>query len=158
MNTRQRIDQIHVKIVAPIVGVQLFRWAGIDKVSVGLSYTNFKYSDMHVSSSKLSECGEITVSVQVADVGDRAGDEVVQLYIQHLGSRVDRPIKQLEGFKRVSLKPGETKTVDFHLRAGDLAYWNDTKKAWSIEHDRVRVMMGSSSEEIKTGKLVTIAK
>jgi len=124
----------------------------------GLSYTKFKYSDMHVSSNRLSEKGEVTVSVKITNVGKRAGDEVVQMYVQHLGSNVDRAREELMGFQRVSLDHGAAKTVEFKLQAKSLAYWDEAKQTWSIEHDRVRLNVGSSSAEIKAAKEIAITE
>jgi len=122
----------------------------------GLSYTEFKYSDMHVSSSKLPDNGAVTVSIKVTNTGKRPGDEVVQLYVQHIGSRVVRAKEELKGFKRVSLAAGETKTVDFQLPAKNLAYWDEHTNNWAVEKDQVRVMIGSSSAAIQAEKMVTV--
>jgi len=122
----------------------------------GLSYTTFKYGHLHVSSRKLREGGEVTVSVDVTNTGQRAGDEVVQMYVSHLGSKVERPKEELEGFKRVALERGEMKTVEFPLRAEALAYWDEAKNAWTIEHDRVRVMIASSSADIKAQETIAV--
>ena len=89
----------------------------------GLSYTTFSYSNLRASASSLARDGQITVSVNVRNTGKRDGQEVVQLYVTHAGSQVERPIKELKGFERVALKAGETKTVHIPLSAKDLAYW-----------------------------------
>ncbi len=91
----------------------------------GLSYTTFAYSRLRTSASRMGRDGEITVSLNVKNTGGRAGDEVVQLYVRHEGSKVERPRKELRGFERVSLQGGETKTVQMKLRAASLAYWDD---------------------------------
>jgi beta-glucosidase len=124
----------------------------------GLSYTTFRYSDMQVSSGKLAQSGEITVSVKVANTGNRAGDEVVQMYVQHLGSKVDRPREELRAFERVSVGAGEVKDVRFRLQAKDLACWDERRHEWTIEHDRVRVMIGRSSDDIQVQKVVTVTR
>jgi hypothetical protein len=90
--------------------------------------------------------------------GEYGGDEVVQMYVQHLGSKVDRPGEELKGFERVSLQAGEAKTVRFRLPARDLAYWDEPRHEWTIEHDRVRVMIGSSSADIKAQKVVAVTR
>lgn len=122
----------------------------------GLSYTKFKYSDMRVSSSRLPLDGEVTVSVNVTNEGARDGDEVVQMYVQHVGSKVDRAAEELKGFERISLAVGETKTVQFHLAAKALAYWDDKGNKWSVEKDRVNVKVGASSEDIRERKMITV--
>jgi beta-glucosidase len=115
----------------------------------GLSYTSFEYSNLKVSHEQLDKDGETTLSVKVRNTGSRAGDEVVQMYIAHNGSRVERPIEELRGFKRVKLKPGEETTVKFPLKASYLAYWSVEKGAWDVEADQIEVMIGSSSGDIK---------
>jgi beta-glucosidase len=124
----------------------------------GLSYTTFAYSDLHVSSGKLPASGAVSVSITVTNTGRRAGDEVVQMYVQHLGSKVNRPGEELKGFERVSVQAGEARTVRFRLAARDLAYWDEPRHEWTIEHDRVRVMIGSSSADIKAQKVVAVTR
>ena len=90
----------------------------------GLSYTTFKYSNLRTSSPTLAKDGAVTVSVDVTNTGSRAGDAVVQMYVKHLGSKVERPREELEGFKRVNIQPGETKNVEIPLKASTLAWWD----------------------------------
>lgn len=122
----------------------------------GLSYTHFKYSDMHVSSSTLREDGQVTVSAQVTNTGKRSGDEVVQMYVRHIGSKVQRPMEQLLGFQRVTVAAGETKDVEFHVAAKSLAYWNQNDDKWEIEPDRVDLMLGASSTDIRARQTVRV--
>jgi beta-glucosidase len=122
----------------------------------GLSYTTFKYSKMKVSSSKLPEDSEVVVSVNVTNTGRRAGDEVVQLYIQQLHQDASGPREALKGFERVALREGETRTVTFHLRAKDLAHWDEATQRWSIKEGPVRVMIGSSSADITAEKSIVV--
>jgi beta-glucosidase len=89
------------------------------------------------------------VSVEVKNTGSRAGDEVVQMYVSHEGSSVARPVEELKGFARVSLKAGETKTVTLPLAAKSLAYWDEGKKAFVVEKDRVVVKVGGSSDDCR---------
>ena len=124
----------------------------------GLSYTSFRYSDLHVSSSRLRDNGEIEVSVKVTNTGNRSGDEVVQMYARCLDSQAQRPLEELKGFERVRINAGETKTVSMPLRAKSLAYWDNAGNGWKIEHDRVRVMIGSSSADIRTEKTIAVTK
>jgi beta-glucosidase len=114
----------------------------------GLSYTSFAYSHLRVSASTLKDGATATVSVEVKNTGDRAGDEVVQMYVSHEGSSLARPVAELKGFARVSLGAGETKTVTLPLSAKSLAYWDDTKKAFVVEKDRVEVKVGGSSDDL----------
>jgi beta-glucosidase len=122
----------------------------------GLSYTSFQYSNMRLSSATLPEHGEVSVSVSVTNSGKRDGDEIVQMYVQHLDSKVDRPIEELKGFQRISLAPGQSKALSFDLPARLLAYWNTAANRWEIEHDRVCVMLGSSSADIKAEKTLSV--
>jgi beta-glucosidase len=122
----------------------------------GLSYTSFTYSDLRTSANKISNDGNITVSVKVRNTGTRAGDEVVQLYVKHLNSMVTRPIEELRGFKRINIQPGRTQQVDFTLRAGALAYWSADKQAFVTEADRISVLIGSSSADIKLQKTLDV--
>ena len=113
----------------------------------GLSYTRFTYSNLRTSIQRIREGGALDVSVEVTNAGQRAGDEVVQLYVRYPESKVDRPRKQLRGFARVPLLPGETKTVTLGLSAKDLAYWDAATHAWVVEPGRVELMVGPSSAD-----------
>jgi beta-glucosidase len=114
----------------------------------GLSYTSFAYSKLRVSAAALKAGETATVSVEVKNTGSREGDEVVQMYVSHEGSSVARPVEELEGFARVSLQAGETKTVTLPLAAKQLAYWDDAAKAFVVEKDRVVVKVGGSSDDL----------
>jgi beta-glucosidase len=122
----------------------------------GLSYTSFEYSNLKASADQIAADGEITVSVNVRNTGSRAGDEVVQMYVAHAGSKVERPIEELKGFKRVRLEPGKTTTVELPLKASDLAYWSVEKGAWDVEADQVSLMIGSSSADTKLKTVVKV--
>jgi beta-glucosidase len=123
----------------------------------GLSYTSFEYSNLKTSAEQIGADGEITVSVDVRNSGSRAGDEVVQMYVSHVGSKVERPIEELKGFQRLRLDPGKKTTVRLRLRAVDLAYWSVEKGAWDVETDQINVQIGSSSADIKLKKTVGIS-
>jgi beta-glucosidase len=118
----------------------------------GLSYTTFEYSKLKTRSDALARDGSLTIRVDVKNTGDRAGEEVVQLYVRHVDSKVDRPVKELRGFRRVALQPGETKTVELPLKADALAYWNQPQHAFVVEADKVELSVGGSSadERLKT--------
>lgn len=122
----------------------------------GLSYTSFKYSDLKLSSKTLNASGEITVSVKVKNSGDKPGDEVVQLYVKHLNSKVERPQKELRGFKRITLRPYESKIVEIPLIAETLAYWNVDKHSFIVEKDQLQIMVGASSNDIKLSETIEI--
>ncbi len=120
----------------------------------GLSYTTFKYSNLRTSAPAVSGKGQVTVSVTLQNAGKRLGDEVVQMYVQHVGSAVERPVKQLRGFKRVTLKPGEIQTIQIPLKGADLAYWDMTKNSWTTEKDKVKIMVGASSADIRLDQTI----
>jgi len=115
----------------------------------GLSYTTFEYSNLRTSAPELGKGGGITVSVDVRNTGARAGDEVVQMYVAHEGSMVERPVRELKGFQRIHLAAGKKATVKLPLKARDLAYWSVEKGAWEVERDQVKILVGSSSADVR---------
>jgi len=122
----------------------------------GLSYTTFSYSKLKTSAESLSRNGSITVSVNIANTGKKAGDEVVQLYVNHINSQVSRPKQELKGFMRVNLKAGENKTVEIPLEAKQLAYWDISKNDWQIESDSIEIRLGASSADIKLKQALNV--
>lgn len=115
----------------------------------GLSYTSYKYTNLNISSRRISGNGQVTVRVDVQNSGSRVGDEVVQLYVHDVKASVKRPAKELRGFERISLKPGEKKTVSFSLPAEKLAFWDVNKKAFVVEPGAFEALVGSSSNDIR---------
>jgi beta-glucosidase len=115
----------------------------------GLSYTTFTYANPRVSPAKVPGNGQVTVRVDVRNTGKRAGDEVVQLYVRDVEASVKRPKKELRGFERISLKPGERKTVTFTLPAEKLSFYDVKSKSFVVEPGQFEVMIGSSSEDIR---------
>jgi beta-glucosidase len=122
----------------------------------GLSYTQFRYDKLKLSSPQARADGKTDVSVTVRNVGDRAGDEVVQLYVHEVKARVKRPLKELRGFRRVSLKPGEETTVTFALPAEQLAYYDVGRKGFVVEPGVFAVLVGSSSQDIRLRDHLTV--
>ena len=122
----------------------------------GLSYTTFAYSNLKTSASALHARGSVVVSVDVKNTGTRAGEEVVQLYVHHLNSSVERPNVELKGFSRVSIEPWQTKTVALTLKGEQLAYWDSRRKRFTVEPDSVRVMVGRSSADIVLAKAIKV--
>jgi len=114
----------------------------------GLSYTTFEYGNLVLSDAALDPTGALTVSVDVKNTGARAGDAVPQLYVGYTGSSVDRPVRELKGFSRVHLAPGETKTVSLRLAARDLAYYDVSAGAWTLEHIPYTAYVGASSRDL----------
>lgn len=113
----------------------------------GLSYSTFDYGAVTLGSESVAATGAQTISVSVTNSGKVRADEVVQLYIQDPVASVARPVKELRGFARLTLAPGETRTVSFTLTPDQLAIWHAGK--WLIEPGEIRVMVGSSSEDIR---------
>jgi beta-glucosidase len=113
----------------------------------GLSYTNFDYSNLRIEPAEIHPAGNARVSVDVKNAGDREGADVVQLYIHEAFTPVATPVKQLRGFDRVSLKPGETKTVTFTITPEDLQLL-DTNMDWVVVPGDFEIMVGKSSEEV----------
>jgi beta-glucosidase len=114
----------------------------------GLSYTTFAYEAMTLSSPTMGPDGSVDVTVKVKNTGGRASDDVVEMYVKHLGSAVERPIEELKGFERVHLKAGEEKDVTMKLAAHNLAYWDTPDHKWKVEKEAVRVMAGGSSDDL----------
>jgi beta-glucosidase len=115
----------------------------------GLSYTTFAYKNLRTTAARVPAAGTIGVSVDVTNSGAVAGDEVVQLYVSHPASRVPRAIRELRGYRRVTLRPGETRTVRFSVPVSSLAYWNDRTDRWIVESAPVKLEVGASSADIR---------
>jgi beta-glucosidase len=115
----------------------------------GLSYTTFEYTNLSIDQDTLEADGAVGISVDVKNTGTRLGDEVVQLYVRHVNSKVERPRKELKAFGRVTLAPGETRTVALALPTSRLAYWDIGRHSWSVEADEVELQLGSSSADIR---------
>jgi beta-glucosidase len=113
----------------------------------GLSYTRFEYSGLRIEPAAILAGGTVTIRLEVANTGDRAGDEVVQLYVSDLVSSMTRPVKELKGFRKVSLKPGEKQPVEFILTPDDLMFLNRHLE-WVVEPGEFAVSVGRSSEDL----------
>jgi beta-glucosidase len=121
----------------------------------GLSYSSFKYSKLKLSASRLGPEGTLTVRVNVKNTGARKGDEVVQLYVSHLNSKVERAKRELEGFERITLRSQQTRTVTFNVKAADLAYWDEAQNKWVVEADQVKFAVGASSADLRLEKTIS---
>lgn len=115
----------------------------------GLSYTTFEHSNLKISPAKIPANGRVSVSAEIQNTGSYEGDEIVQLYVRDVQASVDRPIKELKGFKRISLKPGEKKKVVFTLTEEELSFYDTGKKKFVVEPGEFEVMAGSSSQDIR---------
>lgn len=114
----------------------------------GLSYTTFSYEGLNLSAPSVAADGSVRATVKLKNTGQRASDEVVQIYVQHLGSIVDRPKLELKGFQRVQIEPGAEREVTLDLKPRDLAYWDQIRHAWRVEKEQVRVLAGGSSDHL----------
>jgi beta-glucosidase len=126
-------------------------WTPLFPFGYGLSYTTFKISNLQLSAPRINASGKLTVSVEVENTGRRAGDEVVQLYIRDPVASMTRPVKELKGFQRVSLQPGEKRHVEFVLGAEHLGFWNREMR-YVVEPGEFRVMVGSNSVDVSESK------
>jgi beta-glucosidase len=113
----------------------------------GLSYTTFEYANLKLAGN--IPAGPLTVAADIKNSGTRAGDEVVQLYVRDVEASVKRPRQQLMAFERVSLRPGETRTVSFNVSPERLGFWDEKRKAWIVEPGAFEVMVGSSSVDVR---------
>ena len=121
----------------------------------GLSYTTFAYSALTVSPT-LKRGQPATVRVTVRNTGRRAGDEIVQLYVDALAPKIDRPVQELKGFGRVSLRPGQAATLTLPLDAGTFAYWDVTRHRWKTDPGPYEVKIGASSRDIRLRSIVRL--
>lgn len=115
----------------------------------GLSYTAFAVGNVKADRTTLAPNGSIRISADVTNTGDRAGAEVVQLYISDEQSSLPRPVKELKGFQKVSLNPGQTQTVTFEITPGMLQYYDDAKGAWVAEPGAFTAYVGAASDDIR---------
>ncbi|MEN9935768.1 MAG: hypothetical protein RLZZ387_2347 [Chloroflexota bacterium] len=115
----------------------------------GLSYTDFAYDNLRLSGERIAPGETLAVSIDVMNTGERAGQEVVQLYVRDVATSVARPEKELKGFAKVALAPGETKTVTLTLGGRDLAYYDTARAAWLAEPGAFEVLVGASSADIR---------
>ncbi|WP_342571810.1 glycoside hydrolase family 3 C-terminal domain-containing protein [Paenibacillus sp. FSL R5-0749] len=122
----------------------------------GLSYTTFEYADLKVDRTELTDQDEVNVQVRVTNTGDRAGKEIVQLYVSDVESTVIRPVKELKAFAKVALEPGESKVVSFTLNKRSFAYYNVDMKDWHVETGEFEIQVGSSSRDIHVQTRVNV--
>lgn len=120
------------------------RWA----FGHGLSYTTYAYSNLKMSTDRMDDDETLTVSVDVTNTGAVTGKEIVQLYVSDLNGTACRPYKELKGFSKVELGPGETKTVTMTLSARDLSYWEESLHDWYAPSGKYAVLIGRASDDI----------
>jgi len=132
-----------------------YRWFEKEKIKplfafgYGLSYTTFEYGKITADKKEMTASDKITFNVEVKNTGKREGSETVQLYITDVKSSVDRPVKELKGFEKVSLQPGETKTVSITIDASALSYFDAGKHQWAAEPGEFTASIGAASNNIK---------
>ena len=133
-----------------------YRWHDTKKIPAlfpfghGLSYTTFAYGKAVASAKKMPTDGSLEITVNVKNTGNVAGKEVVQLYIGDDKCSVIRPLKELKHFQKISLNPGEEKTITFTVTPDDLKYYDETLKGWKAEAGKFKAYIGSSSTDIRT--------
>ncbi len=113
----------------------------------GLSYAQFRISNVELSATQIRPDGSVRVTAEVENIGKRAGDEVVQVYIRDVAASIARPVKELKGFQRVTLQPGEKRRVEFVLGREHLGFYNHDMK-FVVEPGEFRVMVGSNSQDV----------
>ena len=114
----------------------------------GLSYTTFKYHDLKLSSAKIGPADSLLVSFKLTNTGKLAGEEVAQLYLRDMVAQPLRPVKELKGFKKLMLKPGQTKEVQFVITKESLSFYDD-KLEWITQPGAFKMMIGSASDDIR---------
>ncbi len=124
----------------------------------GLSYTTFKYLNLRIDNQYLPADGMVNVTADVINTGKQAGDTVVQLYVKYPASKVGRPKQALAGFERLTLAPGEKRTVSIALKASQLAYWDATTRTMKVELAPLGVMLGESSASIQLVKTIAVRR
>ena len=122
----------------------------------GLSYTSFTYGDLRVTPETLDGDGNVTVTCTVTNTGDRPGAEIVQLYVGERTPRVVRAPKELRGFTKNQWDPVKMTQVRFGLTSRDFAYWNGALAAWHVQSDTYRILVGSSSRDIRLEAMICI--
>jgi beta-glucosidase len=127
-----------------------FKGTALYPFGYGLSYTRFTYSGMQLDTPTVSADGHLKVTMKVKNTGQRAGDEVVQLYVRAAHDGPWRSNKELRGFQRVNLQPGEEKSVSFDIEPRTaLRYYDDTRHAYAVDPGRYEVQVGASSADIR---------
>ena len=115
----------------------------------GLSYTSYEYSDAGTDSFVYSPGDKVKVSFSVKNTGTRDGDEISQVYVSQINPSSERPVKELKGFARTSLKSGESKVVEVELPVDDWAFWDEQLGGWNLEKGRYDISIAAASDDIK---------
>ncbi len=124
----------------------------------GLSYTTFVYGEPKLSKQSMKADDTLTVSIDITNTGKMAGKETVQLYVHPLQSKLARPVKELKGFAKLSLEPGETKTAEIKLSRRAFAYYHPAHKDWVVDDGKFELLIGASSVDIRARAEVTVVE
>ena len=141
-----------------------YRWTDKKKITPefafghGLSYTTFELSSLRASGDLSGENGTMTFTVNVKNTGSRDGAEVVQLYVHDDKASVERPYKELKGFAKVSLKPGESKDVEISIDRRALSFWDETTSGWKVEPGKFTILVGNASDNLTLKTNIKIVK
>ena len=138
-----------------LVGYRWFDTKGVEPLYAfghGLSYVNFAYSDIKAKASSKN----VTVSFSLKNEGGMEADEVAQLYVRRIGSKVEWPVKELKAFSRETVKAGESKTVTLTIPVDELRYWDESINDWNLEHGTIEVLVGAASDDIRLNAQLTI--
>jgi beta-glucosidase len=122
----------------------------------GLSYTTFQYSKLKVVRGGDANSPSATVEFEITNTGKRAGAEVAQIYVQDVKASVVRPVKELKGFQKVQLQPGETKTISVPLDRSAFAFYDDKQGAWVVEGGEFKILAGASAADIRQMSAFTL--
>jgi beta-glucosidase len=133
-----------------------FRGTPLYPFGYGLSYTTFAYSALHASARELTADGLLSVDVEIRNIGARDGEEVVQLYVEYPDSKVARPQRALKAFQRIEVATGMSRTVRLTVPARELAYWDMSSNGFVVEPGTVRLLVGSSSSDIRLTSTVRV--
>jgi beta-glucosidase len=158
MNMKYPVNNLKYK-EGVLVG---YRWYDTKKIEplfhfgYGLSYTSFTYSDIKTSKDKFTAGDKVEVSFTITNTGKVAGSEIAQLYVKDTHSSVMRPEKELKGFKKVSLAPGESKTITIILNTNDFSYWDESSSNWKAEPGDFSILVGGASNDIKLNTKVSL--
>lgn len=142
-----------------LVGYRWFDTKNIDPLycfGYGLSYTTFEYSSLKLDKRQYKKSDTIHISLTIKNTGKQFGAETAQVYVKDIESSVIRPVKELKGFKKIFLKPGQKETITIPVKVSDFAYYDDNKMEWIVELGEFEIMVGASSRDIKLTKKIHV--
>ncbi len=167
LHTRRNRDEEKTRAVYNIkynegifVGYRWYEKQNIEPLfpfGYGLSYTTFKYNDFEISDKKIRPGERVEITFTIENIGKIPGTEIAQLYVHDLVSSFERPLKELKGFEKVTLQPGEKKKISITLDNSDFSFWNPETRQWTAEPGDFEIIIGPSSA-IAAGKLVLTLK